>query len=330
MRCISRYTLAICLYCSADTMAVEQGQPPAGKTVEPLPVIGLVLHGLDGQLYQSVENTVRTYQQSAKPPFRLNAGGALQEGDVDVQRAFLRQLLAGHVSGIVLAPADDQALLPELLQARKKGVCVVNIGSRLDTRLMGNKQLVIPWVGPDNRAVAKDVADLVASRLSPGDQVAILAGRPGDTSSFERVTGFRHALKAAGLKVVAIEAAGWQQDRAEKIVAGWLKKYPNLKGVVSAGDNMAVGALIAIEAAGRQNHIVVTGFDNLMSARPWLRNGQLLATVEWFPEKQGIYGINKAMGNCKGNQYTPVALVTAENMDRYPSPGMSRKVRYFW
>jgi ribose transport system substrate-binding protein len=109
-------------------------------------------------------------------------------------------MIAQDVDAIVVAPADSQALVPVLKRAYEAGIILVNIDNKLDATALKQAGMVVPFVGPDNRAGAKQVGDFVASKLQTGDSVAMLEGIPTSFNGQQRKLGFEDAMNSAGLK----------------------------------------------------------------------------------------------------------------------------------
>ncbi|MCG8531005.1 MAG: substrate-binding domain-containing protein, partial [Desulfovibrionales bacterium] len=244
---------------------------------------------------------------------RLVSGGGLGSQDETSQRVWLKQLVAERVAGIVVAPVGGQKLLKQLAKARKKGITVVNIGGRFDPEMLTRNRLLIPWVGPDNSAAARAVAQLLVQRLRPEARVAILAGTPGHQVSYERVRAARAWLKSCGLKVVAIEAAHWQKGRAEATTMDLLSRFPDLDAILAVNDEMALGALKAVGRV-KPGRVLITGFDGEKRALNLIRAGKMLATIDWYPDQQGVYGIQKLLSGTAGDKMTPWRLLIREDL----------------
>ncbi len=307
---------------AAETRIVETAVPepvPAAvlsvagsKSGSPVRVIGMVLYGLENPAYQKLEENARQFCRSSGR-CRLLSGGALSVQDEAAQRIWFKQLLAEKVDGLVVAPSGGQKLVAQLVRAKKKGIQVVSIGCRFNPELLARNRLLIPWVGPDNGAAARALAQLLVDRLPAGAKVAILAGPPGHQASYERVKAARNWLKSHKLKVVAVEAAHWQPDRAEASVRALLGKIPDLDAIMAMSDGMARGALRAVDLV-KPGRVLVTGFDGDDQVLNLIRSGKMLATVDWYPDRQGIYGIKKLLASTSGDMSTPWRLLIREDL----------------
>ena len=96
----------------------------------------------------------------------------------------------------------------------------------------------------------------------------MLEGIPGADNAEARKRGFLAAVaEAPGIEVVASQTGRWEMDRANEAFANVLTRRPDISGLFCANDMMALGAIRAIEAAGKTGKIVVTSYDNLEAAR---------------------------------------------------------------
>ncbi|MCL6271638.1 substrate-binding domain-containing protein [Sansalvadorimonas sp. 2012CJ34-2] len=136
------------------------------------------------------------------------------------------------------------------------------------------------------------MAQLLVQRLPAGAKVAIIAGPPGHQASYERLRVARGWLKSNKLKVIAVEAAHWNRERAESVAMKLLEKYLDLDAIMTMNDDMALGALRAADLV-KPGKVLITGFDGEECVLAAIRSGKILATVDWYPDRQGIYAIKK-------------------------------------
>ena len=121
-------------------------------------------------------------------------------------------------------------------------------------------------------------------------------------------------MKAAGANIVTVQSGRWEMDTANNVAAAMLTAHADLKAILCANDNMALGAVAAIQAAGRTGRVLVAGFDNISAVRPLLEKGQLVATADQHGDQLAVFGIEAALKILKGaappdDQTTAVDLV---------------------
>jgi ribose transport system substrate-binding protein len=206
-------------------------------------------------------------------------------------------------------------LVTVLKHAKDAGILVVNIDNKLDADVLKQAGLQIPFVGPDNRAGARKVGEALAKKLATGDKVAIIEGIPTAFNGQQRRLGFEDAMKASGLNIVGTQSGEWEMDKASNVAAAMLSEHPDLKAILCANDNMALGAVSAIQAAGRDGKVLVVGFDNISAIHPMIESGRVTATADQHGDQLAVFGIQAAMKILKGqaapaDQTTPVDLIT--------------------
>jgi ribose transport system substrate-binding protein len=283
------------------------------------PRVALVMKSLANEFFKTMEDGARAHQKAHASEYDLLATGIKDEQDVAGQVRLVEQMVAEGVNALVIAPADSQALVATCKKAKDAGIVVVNIDNKLDDIVLSQRKLSVPFVGPNNRAGAAKVAAYLASRLKPGDKVAILEGVPGAYNAIERRIGFERAAEAAGLVVASSQPAHWETAKANQIASSLLSEMPDLKALLCANDSMALGAVAAVKAAGREGQVLVAGFDNISAARELVKSGRMVATADQHGDQLAVFGIEYALEMLKTkttpqSRETPVDLITAETL----------------
>ena len=126
-------------------------------------------------------------------------------------------------------------------------------------------------------------------------------------------------MKVAGAKVVSVQSAQWETDKANVVSAAIITEHPQLKALLCSNDSMALGAAAAVKAAGKTGQITIVGFDNIQAIQAMLKNGRVLATADQHADQLAVFGIEFALEVISGKQapadkQTPVDLITAENV----------------
>lgn len=283
------------------------------------PKVALVMKSLANEFFLTMENGAKDYQKHNPGQFDLITNGIKDETDTAAQIRIVEQMIVSKVDAIVLAPADSKALVPVVKKAVDAGIIVVNIDNRLDPDVLKSKDLNVPFVGPDNRKGAKKVGDYLAKKLKAGDEVGILEGVSTTTNAQQRTAGFKDAMQAVGAKIDSVQSGEWEIDKGNAVASAMLNEYPNIKALLCGNDNMAIGAVSAVRAAGRQGKVYVVGYDNINAIKPMLKDGRVLATADQYAAKQAVFGIDTALkaiadhkkqSELSGVVETPVDLIT--------------------
>jgi ribose transport system substrate-binding protein len=287
----------------------------ANQTTAGMPKIALVMKSLANEFFSTMAEGAKKHQAANAATYDLIVNGIKNETDLAEQVNLVEQMITRQVNAIVIAPADSKALATVLKRARDAGVLVVNIDNKLDADVLTQADLKVPFVGPDNRAGARKVGEALAKQLKPGDKVALIEGIPTAFNGQQRRLGFEDAMKAASVNIVSVQSGRWEMEKANGVAAAMLSETPDLKAILCANDNMALGAVAAIQAAGKTGKILVVGFDNISAVRPLLDKGDIVATADQHGDQLAVFGIEAALKILQGaappaDQTTAVDLVT--------------------
>ncbi|AXW62520.1 LacI family transcriptional regulator [Ralstonia solanacearum] len=291
----------------------------AARAASQPPKIALVMKSLANEFFLTMENGARAHQKAHASEYTLLANGIRDETDTSGQIRLIEQMIVTRVDALVLAPADSKALVPVVKKAVDAGILVVNIDNRLDPEALKDKGLKVPFVGPDNRKGARLVGDFVARSLKPGDAIGIIEGVPTTTNAQQRTAGFKDAAQAARLRIVSVQSGEWEIDKGNKVAAAMLRAQPDIKALLCGNDNMAIGAVSAVRAAGKTGRVLIGGYDDIAAIKAMLADGRVAATADQHADQQAVYGIQTALkalvaktpqAQLGGVIETPVNLVT--------------------
>ncbi|MDQ0012128.1 inositol transport system substrate-binding protein [Variovorax boronicumulans] len=203
------------------------------------------------------------------------------------------------VDGIIIAPTDARAMTPALNEVLADKIPVVTVDRRVD----GAKS-PIPHVGADNVAGGRMMAEWVVKNFPDGANIVFLTGQPGSSSGIDRAKGVHDAFTKAGpkYKIVAEQTANWARDQGltvtQNILTSLAGKPPQV--ILSANDDMALGAVEAIQSAGlAKEGIKVLGYDASPDALKKVRDGEMAVTVEQSPGRQIRTALQLLVGNIR-------------------------------
>jgi len=256
-----------CLLALAVVPVLSGCRPVEPRGTDAKPRIALVMKSLANEFFLTMEQGAKAHQQAHAEDYDLIANGIKDELDVGRQIDLVEQMIAQRVHAIVIAPADSKALVPVCQKAQKAGIVVVNIDNKFDDEILAQSGTRFPFVGPNNRKGARAVGEVLASKLQPGDAVAILEGAPNAFNAIERRLGFEDAMKAAGMHIVSSQSGYWETDKANAVAAAILTEHPELKAFLCANDSMALGVMAALRAAGKLEQVLVVGYDHIAAVR---------------------------------------------------------------
>lgn len=300
--------------------ALNQNGSNSRSNTDQRPTVALIMKSLANEFFVTMANGAKAHQAAHSDQYQLIVNGIKNEIDLAEQVGLIDQMIASKVDAIVISPAGSKALVPSLARAIAAGIVVINIDNRLDSDILDEYNLVIPFVGPDNFHGAKMVGQYLASRLTSGAEVAILEGVTTAYNSGRRTAGFNEAIAEAGLDVVAQQSAQWDQTKAVSVTSAILVQHPNLAAIFCANDNMALGALAAVNQASKSDQIKIIGFDNISAVQNLIKNRRILASVDQHADLLAVYGIETALEALSSqaaiaDKSTPVDLITIDTLD---------------
>ena len=225
------------------------------------------------------------------------------QNDTAKELSNVEDALNQNVKALLLNPVDSAAARAAVREAEAQKVPVLT----LDRSAKG--VTVTSHIASDNVAGGKLAGELIVKELNGKGNVVELQGQPGTDAARDRSTGFRQALAAApGLKIVASQPANFDRTQGLNVMENILQAHPKVDAVFAADDEMALGAIKAIQAARLK--VVVVGFDGTPDAIAAVKNGTMVATIAQQPSLIGSLGVEEADKVIKG-QSAPASIPVA-------------------
>jgi ribose transport system substrate-binding protein len=227
------------------------------------------------------------------------------QDDAAKQASSIEDLIQQKVNVIIINPTDSAAIVPAVESANAAGIPVITVDRRSDGGTIASH------IASDNKAGGVLAAEFIAERLNGSGKVVELEGIPGSSAARERGAGFNEEIaKATGIEIVAKQPADFDRAKGLTVMENILQANKDIKAVFAHNDEMALGALKAIEAAGLKD-IIVVGFDATDDAVKEVFEGKMSATVAQKPDTMGVLAVQTAVRIVKGEtveQSIPVAL----------------------
>ena len=189
------------------------------------------------------------------------------------QKELLETAISDKAAAIICDNAGADATVAAVKSAYDN-----NIPTFLIDREINEQGIAIAQIVANNYQGAKGAAEVFVEAMEESGEYAELFGIDSDTNAKTRSTAFHEVIdQYPDMKMVAVQTANWDQNLAYSKMETILQSYPNLKGVISGNDNMAVGAAAAIKAAGKTLKII--GVDGSNDARDEILAGNMTATA---------------------------------------------------
>ena len=248
--------------------------------------------------------------------------GSTPTEEADVQQLNILQswLAEGSLEGYVVTPFRATSLNSALTRVSRKNLPIINIDELIpEDAAKADGIKIVARIASNNVEAGKLDAQLVLSSIPKGSDVAIIEGDPGTTSGMKRVTGFTNATKEGGLNIVASQPANWNRKKAGELATNILHGDSNLKAIFVANDDMALGVVRAVQAAGATEKIIVVSVDGTPEAIDALKQGLLAGTVAQYPDAMAYMAIETMVKKLNGETvpekiYSPIKLITKDNV----------------
>jgi len=278
--------------------------------------IALVTKAMDSEFWVSVADGAKA-GAAERPGVKLTIVAPDREINVDQQVSILEDQVRRGVKALVVSPAGSAQVMSALELASSRGIPVVLI----DTDAPFAKK--VSYIGTDNRRGGQLAAKCLVDRLAGKGEVALISGVPGNESQDARAQGFIDAVaQVPGMKLVAQQPANSERSLGLTVMENILTAHPDVKGVFATNDQMALGAMEALDARGLRGKIAIVGFDATKEAVQATVDGKLAGSVAQNPRAMGQKGVEAALAALDGRPVdkridTGTELVTKENAEKY-------------
>ena len=243
--------------------------------------------------------------------------------DVSEQRMLVERAIAERPDAAVFVPVHSTAMSDSVRKLSAAGIPTVNYINRLA------EGRFVTYVGSDDYRLARDIAAHLFQRIGGKGNIVVLEGVPAAVSSQERLRGFHDAVRdSPGIRIAASRAADYQQETARSVTAELLAGLRRVDGILCANDVMALGAIAALEAAGRR--IPLVGVNALPEAIAAIKSGKLLATADFDAMAISSIATEAAIRHLHGERLPaeiilPVRIVDASNYEPWDRPFEERE-----
>ena len=276
--------------------------------------IGLTMK-FDDLWLTTLRDAMTAYAQS-QPGVELIAVDSKE--DVATQLGQVENFVAQGVDAIIIIPANTDAADPMTKAAQDAGIPLVYVN-----RIPSNLPEGVAYVGSDSIQAGIMQAEWLAEKLGGKGNVVIMNGDLAQEAAQKRTEGEKQVFATfPDIQIIKEDTASWDRAQGLALMENWLSTGDQIDAVAANNDEMAIGALQAIEAAGLLGQILVGGVDASPDALAEMDKGRLNVTVFQNAKGQGEGGIQAAIALARGEKieqitWIPFELVTPENYKDY-------------
>lgn len=267
--------------------------------------VGVSISTLNNPFFVSVKDGITTLADENKTKTIISDA----QNDASKQSNDIDDLIQQKVDVILVNPVDSSAIQPAVEAANEANIPVI----ALDRSSDGGEILTL--VASDNVKGGEMAADFIIEKVGKGAKVVQLEGTPGASATRERGKGFENIAKN-DLDVVQSQSADFDRAKGLSVMENILQSNSDIKAVFAQNDEMALGAVEALKAAGKKD-VLVVGFDGNEDGIKAVEAGTMGATVAQQPVEMGKLALQAAYDHFEGKEVeskvdSPLELMKAK------------------
>ena len=277
-------------------------------------LIGFSSRDLSAEYTAKLSEAIVDYAKT-KPGVKL----VMVDAQSDVQKQFsqVENFIAQKVDAIILNPCELEASTPAVDRIKAAGIPLVLVNQT--TKSAGDT-----YIGSNDFDAGRIAMEAIAKKLNGQGGVLMLHGIMGTSAQLQREAGAKEIFaKYPGLKLVDHQTASWDRAKALAITENWIQAHKGkFSAVFAHNDEMAMGALLALERAGLKKEVYVIGIDAIAQALSAVKEGRLDATVFQDAVGQGKGSVDAAIllakkQPCPKENMIPFQLITRDNLSQF-------------
>jgi ABC-type sugar transport system substrate-binding protein len=207
-------------------------------------------------------------------------------GSAAKQVADVNSMIAQGVDLIFLAPREEKPLIPAVMAAKKAGIPVILLDRNVDQSLAKAGEDYVTFIGSDFIDEGKRIAEWLIENKPDGAKIIELEGTVGSSPANDRKKGFDEAIAGKeGFEILASQSGDFARDKGRQVAEALLQAHPDADVIYAHNDEMAMGAIAALEAAGKVpgKDVLVLSIDGGKEAVQAIVDGKIAAVVECNP-----------------------------------------------
>ncbi len=309
-------TVAVVFSCGLAYLVLPQRDLSLHQN-EKRTIFGAVYMTMNNPFYQIIDTEMRSAIE-AHGDTLISRNPSLHD---DRQQEEIRELVELGAKVIFVNPVDINTVAPALEEARQHGVKIIAIDTNLPDDDLADCTIV-----SDNFLAGQQCAWHLLQQRSSG-HIALLTHNQAK-SAVDRIEGFLSVVKdAPGFHVVAKEDCLGQLERAMPAMENMLAQHPDIDVVMALNDPTAMGALAALQHAGRLKGTLLYGVDGSSDVKNMIAHSMITATAGQQPRRIGTIAVDRAykllagQDPAKKNIALPTVLLTRDNLSQYNDIG---------
>jgi ribose transport system substrate-binding protein len=277
----------------------------AGKSTKNTELtIGVSLLTRTHPFYQDLEAGLNEAASAYGFKLLVTAG----EFDVAKQKDQIQDFIVRKVNAIIVSPCDSRSIGTSIKAANDAGIPVFTA----DIACLAEGVNIVSHVASDNVAGGRLAAQAITKAIGGTGKVAII-DHPEVESVIQRVKGFEEELAMVpAIQIMAKLSGHGVKDQAFRTAEDILQAHPDLTAIFGINDDSALGALAAVEKAGKLGKVVIVGFDAVPEAREAIKAGKIYADVIQKPKEIGQKTIEAVQAYISGQAVPRSILIPCD------------------
>lgn len=265
-------------------------------------VIAVSVLTLANPFFKEIADTMKA--EGAKHSFEVVSYGA--ENDPAIQHKQVQDFIARKVDAIVLTPCNSRSVGATIREANEADIPVFTA----DIACLDKDVRVVSHIATDNYGGGREAAKAMIEALDGRGKVAII-DYPEVESVILRTRGFEDELaeSKSDLEIVQKVPGSGDREKSFKAAQDLLQSHPDLAGIFAINDPSALGAVAALEQAGKLEQVTVVGFDGQPDGKRAIKEGKIYADPIQFPDRIAIQTVETIDAYLSGEDVKPEVLI---------------------
>jgi galactofuranose transport system substrate-binding protein len=208
-------------------------------------------------------------------------------GSAAKQVADVRSMIAQKVDVILLAPREEKPLIPAVMEAKKAGIPMILVDRNVDQSLAQAGKDYAAFIGSDFVKEGFMAAEVLTKAMGGKASIIELQGTVGSSPANDRASGFADYIKAhPDMKIIASQSGDFARDKGRQVFETLYQANPGATALYSHNDEMTMGAIAAMEAAGKVpgKDLIIATIDGTKDATQAILDGKVLVCIECNPK----------------------------------------------
>lgn len=246
--------------------------------------------------------------------------------NIEEQTRLVEDWIVKKPDAFVFVPVDYKALVPSIQKANKAGIPIIGYNNRMTDIEQ------VSYIGSDDEKIGYEISSYLFKSLGGKGKIIHIDGVPAAITAQARKRGLDRALKDfPGIELLTSQPGQYRRLPAVQVFENLMQRYPDIDGVMSANDDMAVGIAEALAAAGRGGKTRVTGVDGIPDATAAIAAGKMFATADFSGHDQAYLAVHAAVRHLRKQAVPkeitlPIQIIDKQNVAQFLKTPEERSV----